>query len=79
MAIPFSELTRPAIRALKAGKSLTEHGITFRRDAIGDGVFSINTMVDRRRIHLPNPNPNPNRCKAQPFGHARRTKDAIGV
>ncbi|WP_417210084.1 tyrosine-type recombinase/integrase [Antarctobacter sp.] len=28
-----------------------EHGITFRRDVNGDGVYSINIMVDRRRIH----------------------------
>lgn len=51
MAIRFSKLTRPAIRALKVGGSLTEHGITFRRDANGDGVYSVNIMVDRRRIH----------------------------
>lgn len=51
MAIRFSKLTRPAIRALGVGASITEHGITFRRDANGDGVFSINIMVDRRRIH----------------------------
>ena len=51
MAIRFSKLTRPAIRALKVGDSLTEHGITFRRDVNGDGVFSVNVMVDRQRIH----------------------------
>lgn len=51
MAIRFSKLTRPAIRSLAAGHSLTEHGIIFRRDANGDGVYSVNIMVDRLRIH----------------------------
>lgn len=51
MAIRFSKLNRPAIRALRIGGSITEHGITFRRDTNGDGVYSINIMVDRRRIH----------------------------
>lgn len=51
MAIRFSKLTRPAIRTLGHGKTISEHGITFRRDANGDGVFSVNIMVDRRRIH----------------------------
>ena len=50
MAIRFSKLTRPNIRALKVGQSITEHGITLRRDANGDGVFSVNIMVDRQRI-----------------------------
>jgi len=51
MAIRFSKLTRPAIRSLKPGASISEHGITFRRDTNGDGVYSVNVMVDRRRIH----------------------------
>lgn len=51
MATRYSKLTRPAIRALKVGESITEHGIIFRRDANGDGVYSVNIMVDRRRIH----------------------------
>lgn len=51
MAIRFSKLTRPAIRALPVGKALNEHGIAFRRDPSGDGVFSVNIMVDRQRIH----------------------------
>lgn len=51
MATRFSKLTRPAIRALKFGGTITEHGITFRRDTNGDGIYSINVMVDRRRIH----------------------------
>lgn len=51
MARGFSKLTRPAMRALAAGDAITEFGITFRRDAAGDGVFSVNVMVDRQRIH----------------------------
>ncbi len=51
MAIRFSKITRPAIRSAKPGDTITEHGITFRRDANGDGVYSVNIMVDRLRIH----------------------------
>ncbi len=51
MAKRFSKLTRPAMRTLPPNQSISEHGITFRRDASGDGVFSVNVMVDRRRIH----------------------------
>ncbi|SIO11664.1 Site-specific recombinase XerD [Vannielia litorea] len=51
MPIRFSKLTRPAIRSLQRGASISEHGITFRRDGNGDGVYSVNIMVDRRRIH----------------------------
>jgi integrase len=51
MAIRFSKLTRPTIRSLKPGNMITEHGITFRRDANGNGVYSVNIMVDRQRIH----------------------------
>jgi integrase len=47
----FTKLTRPAIRLLKPHQSITEHGISFRRETSGDGVYSVNIMVDRRRIH----------------------------
>jgi integrase len=50
MAKRFSKITRPAMRTLSSG-AISEHGITFRRDATGDGVFSVNIMVDRQRIH----------------------------
>lgn len=39
------------MRALAAAQHISEHGITFRRDETGDGVFSVNVMVDRKRIH----------------------------
>lgn len=51
MTRKFLKLTRPVMRTLAAGGALTEHGITFSRDTSGDGVFSINVMVDRQRIH----------------------------
>jgi integrase len=51
MSRTFTRLTRPAMRALPPGGAITESGITFRRAASGDGVFSVNIMVDRRRIH----------------------------
>jgi integrase len=51
MARAFEKLTRPSMRSLRPGGSLTEHGISFERIANGDGVFSINVMVDGQRIH----------------------------
>lgn len=47
----FQKLTRTAMKALPPGRKIMESGIIFRRNADGDGVFSINIMVDRRRIH----------------------------
>ena len=51
MAKSFLKLTRPLMRKLEPGERITEHGITFERLADGDSVFSVNIMVDRRRIH----------------------------
>lgn len=51
MAIRFSKLTRPAIKALETGQSLFEHGITAKRLANGDTTYSVNVMVDGQRIH----------------------------
>lgn len=47
----FQKLTRASIKALKPGQKITEQGITFERIANGDGVYSVNIMVDRQRIH----------------------------
>ena len=47
----FEKLTRPNLRKLPAGQKLTEHGITFERLANGDGIYAVNIMVDRVRIH----------------------------
>ena len=51
MAKTFLNLTRTQMRKLKGGEHITEHGISFARLANGDGLFSVNIMVDRRRIH----------------------------
>lgn len=47
----FARLTRPALRALEPGKSISEHGITFTRLPSGDGRWSVNVMVNRTRHH----------------------------
>jgi hypothetical protein len=51
MAKSFKILTRPSLRKLCLGKKLSEHGITFERQANGDGVYTVNVMVDGQRIH----------------------------
>ena len=51
MAVRFSRLTRPAIRRLKPGEKITEHGITAERLPDGDTRYSVNIMVDGERIH----------------------------
>lgn len=51
MAKTFLRLTRPAIRRLPVGSKINEHGITFERTRNGEGVFTINVMVDGERIH----------------------------
>lgn len=47
----FAKLTRAGMRGLKAGQSLSEHGITYTRTGSGDGRWSVNVMVNRRRHH----------------------------
>ncbi len=51
MALRFSKLTRLAMRRLKPGQKLVEHGITFERLAKGDGRFTVAIMIDGQRIH----------------------------
>src|SRR5215471_11463565 len=51
MAKGFLKLTRLAMRRLSPGEAITEHGITFARLPTGDGVFTVNIMVDGQRIH----------------------------
>ena len=51
MTLRFSKLDRPAIRALKPGKAITEHSITAERLAEGDVRYTVNVMVDGKRIH----------------------------
>jgi integrase len=51
MAKSFQKLARAAMRKLPKGGRIMEHGIVFERMADGDGRFSVNVMVDRKRIH----------------------------
>jgi hypothetical protein len=51
MARDFSKISRIYVRKLPPGGKLTEHGITFERLKDGDGVYSVNVMVDGQRIH----------------------------
>ncbi len=51
MAKTFQRLTRSAMRKLKPGEKIIEHGVTFERLADGDGRFTVALMVDGRRIH----------------------------
>ncbi len=51
MSLKFAKLTRPAVRGLKVGGSLSEHGIKADCMTNGDLRWSINIMVDGQRIH----------------------------
>jgi hypothetical protein len=51
MAKTFAKLTRPLMRKLQEGESINEQGISFERLANGDGLFTVNFMVDGQRIH----------------------------
>src|SRR5438477_206555 len=51
MAKTFTKLTRPEMRKLAPGGKINEHGITFEKSTAGDGVFTVNIMVDGQRIH----------------------------
>lgn len=51
MAASFKKLTRPNLKKLRPGEKAIENGICFERLANGDGVYSVNIMVDRQRIH----------------------------
>ena len=47
----FTKLTRPRLRNLDTGATITEHGIIFERLINGDGRYSVNIMVDGVRVH----------------------------
>ncbi len=51
MAKTFAKLDRRKLRDLAPGQTVQEHGIVFERLASGDGVYSVNVMVDGQRIH----------------------------
>jgi integrase len=51
MSVRFSALDRRAIRRLQPGEKANERGITAERLAAGDVRYSVNIMVDGKRIH----------------------------
>jgi len=51
LTLRFSRLDRRSIRDLKPRQKINEHGITAERLADGDLRYSVNIMVDGRRIH----------------------------
>jgi len=51
MVARFSRLDRPSIRQLKPGQKITERGITVEALDDGDRRYSVNIMVDARRVH----------------------------
>jgi hypothetical protein len=51
MSLRFARLDRPSIRRLQPGERISEHGIIVERLADGDLRYSVNVMVDGKRIH----------------------------
>lgn len=51
MALRFTRVNRLAVRRLPPEGKITEHGITIERLRDGDLRYSVNVMVDGRRVH----------------------------
>ncbi len=51
MSLRFVRLDRPAVRRLKPGEKIIEHGITVEKLRDGDVRYTVAIMVDGRRIH----------------------------
>ena len=51
MSLGLTKLTRLAIRRLEVGESITERGITAEQWSDGDVRYSINVVIDRRRVY----------------------------
>ena len=51
MSIRFTRLDRLAVRRLHPGQKITEHGIAVERLANGDLRYTVNVMVNGRRVH----------------------------
>lgn len=49
--VRFSRLDRAGIRKLRPGQKVAEHGITVERLSTGDLRYSVNIMVDGKRVH----------------------------
>ena len=80
MALRFSKLTRLAMRRLKPGEKLVEHGIVFERLAKGDGRFTVAIMVDGQRIHrvIGKESAGVTRTQAEDFLDKARTEARMG-
>ncbi len=51
MSLRFVRLDRPAVRRLKPGEKIIEHGITVEKLRDGDTRYTVNVMVDGERVH----------------------------
>jgi hypothetical protein len=51
MSTRFLRLDRASIRRLQPGEKLSERGIIVERLADGDLRYSVNIMIDGRRVH----------------------------
>lgn len=51
MATTRSKLSKKALKNLKSGEVITERGIRFERIRNGDGRFTLNKMINGKRIH----------------------------
>ena len=51
MALRFTRLTRPNIRALKPGEKITEYGMIAECLPDGDIRYTVNIMADGQRVH----------------------------
>jgi integrase len=80
MAKKFTKLHKNAIAAAKAGTTIYEHGIEFKRMANGDGVYTVNVMVDGRRVHrtLGRESEGVTRSQADAFIEQARTDARLG-
>ena len=80
MALRFSKLTRPAIRQLRPGEKLAEHGITVVRLANSDVRYTVGVMVDGQRIHrvIGLGSDGVTRTQCEEFIEAKRTEARAG-
>jgi hypothetical protein len=80
MSLRFLKLDRLAIRRLRAGEKISEHGIAVQRLADGDVRYSVNVMVDGNRIHrvLGRERDGVTRTQCEEFIERARTDARIG-
>jgi integrase len=80
MSLRFTRLDRPAIRRLRPGERIAEHGIIAERLADGDLRYSVNVMVDGERIHraIGLESDRVTRTQCEEFIEAKRTEARAG-